>query len=53
MVSYLALPLLGIYPEKNMVQEDLGIPEFIVALFTEAKTWKHPKHLSIEEWIKM
>ena len=25
---------------------------FIVALFTIAKTWKQPKHLSTEEWIK-
>ena len=53
MVSYLALPLLGIYPEKNMVQKDSGIPEFTVAPFTEAKTWKQPKHPSTDEWIKM
>ena len=26
---------------------------FITALFTIAKTWKHPKCLSTDEWIKM
>ena len=25
---------------------------FIAALFTIAKTWKHPKHPSMDEWIK-
>ena len=25
---------------------------FIASLFTIAKTWKHPKCLSIDEWIK-
>ena len=25
---------------------------FIAALFTIAKAWKQPKHLSTEEWIK-
>ena len=25
---------------------------FIAALFTTARTWKHPKCLSIDEWIK-
>ena len=26
---------------------------FIAALFTIAKTWKHPKYLLAGEWIKM
>ena len=26
---------------------------FIAVLFTIAKTWKHPKCLSTDEWIKM
>ena len=34
----LAIPLLGIYPEKNMIQKDTCIPTFIAALFTIAKT---------------
>ena len=25
---------------------------FIAALFTMAKTWKQPKYLSVDEWIK-
>ena len=35
-----AIPLLGIYPEKTMVQKDTYTPMFIAALFTIAKTWK-------------
>ena len=34
----LAIPLLGIYPEKNMVQKDTCTPMFIVTLFTIDKT---------------
>ena len=47
-----AIPLLGIYPEKNMVRKDTCTPVFIAALFTIAKTWKQPKCSSTEEWIK-
>ena len=47
-----AIPLLGIYPEKNMVRKDTCTPMFIAVLFTIAKTWKQPKCPSIEEWIK-
>ena len=47
-----AILLLGIYPEKNMVQKDTCTPVFIAALFTIAKTWKQPKCPSTEEWIK-
>ena len=47
-----AIPLLGIYPEKNMVQKDTCTPMFTAALFTIAKTWKQPKCPSTEEWIK-
>ena len=47
-----AITLLGMYPEKNMVRKDTGTPMFIAALFTIAKTWKHPKCPSTEEWIK-
>ena len=35
-----AIPLLGIYLEKNMVQKDTCTPMFTAALFTIAKTWK-------------
>ena len=46
-----AIPLLGIYLEKNMVQKDTCTPMFIVALFIIAKTWKQPKCPSTEGWI--
>ena len=35
-----AIPLLGIYPEKTIIQKDTM---FIAALFTIARTWKQPK----------
>ena len=38
-----AIPLLGIYSEKNIIQKDTCTPMFIAALFTIAKTWKQPK----------
>ena len=31
-------PLLGIYPDKNIIQKDTYITIFIAALFTVAKT---------------
>ena len=34
----LAIPLLGIYPEKNMIIEDIYTPMVIAALFAIAKT---------------
>ena len=39
----LAIPLLGIYLEKNMIRKHTYTPKFIAALFTIAKTWKQPK----------
>ena len=44
-----AIPLLGIYLEKNMVQKDTCTPMFIAALFTIAKTWKQPKCPTTDE----
>ena len=37
-----AIPLLGRYSEKIMIQKDTFTPMFIVALFTIAKPWKQP-----------
>ena len=34
-------PLLGIYPEKTIIQKDTCIPVFTAALFTIARIWKH------------
>ena len=48
-----AIPLLGLYLEKNMVWKDTCMPMFIAELFTIAKMWKQPKCPSIEEWIRM
>ena len=47
-----AIPLLGIYPEKNMVRKDTWTPVFTAALFTIVRTWKQPKCTSKHEWIK-
>ena len=47
-----AIPLLGIQPEKTIIQKDTCTPLFAAVLFTTARTWKHPKCLSTEEWIK-
>ena len=49
-----AIPLLGIYPKKmkTLTQKDICSLMFIAALFTVAKTWKQPKCLLMDEWIK-
>ena len=38
-----AIPLLGIYLEKTLIQKDTCTPMFIAARFTIAKIWKQPK----------
>ena len=48
-----AIPLLGIYPDKTIIQKDTCTPMFIAPLFTIPKTWKQPKCPSTNEWIKM
>ena len=47
-----AIPLLGIYPEKTIIQKESGTTMFTAALFTIARTWKQPKCPSTHEWIK-
>ena len=47
-----AIPLLGIYPEKTIIQKVSCTTMFIAALFTIARTWKQPKCPSTDEWIK-
>ena len=47
-----AIPLLGIYPEKTIIQKDTCTTMFIAALFTRARSWKKPKCPSTDEWIK-
>ena len=47
-----AIPLLGIYPEKTIIQKESCTTMFIAALFTIASTWKQPKCPLTDEWIK-
>ena len=47
-----AILLLGIYPEKNIIQKDTCTTMFIAALFTIARTWTQPRCPLTDEWIK-
>ena len=47
-----AIPLLGIYPEKTIIQKNKCTPMFTAALFTIARSWKQPKCPSTDDWIK-
>ena len=47
-----AMPLLGIYTEETRIERDTYTPIFIAARFTIARTWKHPRCPSAEEWIR-
>ena len=47
-----AIPLLGIYPEETKIEREICILLFIAALFTIVRTWKQPRCLSSEEWIR-
>ena len=48
-----AIPLLGIYLEKTIIQKESCTSIFTAALFTIARTRKQPKCPSTDEWIKM
>ena len=47
-----AIPLLGVYPEKTIIQKDTCTPMFTAALFTIARSWKQPTCPSTDKWIK-
>ena len=47
-----ATPLLAINPEETKIEKDTCIPLFIATLFTIARTWKHPRFPSTDEWIR-
>ena len=47
-----AIPLLGIFPEKTIIQKESCTTMFTAALFTIARTWKQPKCPVTDEWIK-
>ena len=44
-----AIPLLGIYPEKTIIQNETCTTMFIAELFTIARTWNQPKCPSTDE----
>ena len=47
-----AIPLLGIHPEKTIIQKESCTTMFIAALFTIARTWKQPKCPLTDECIR-
>ena len=47
-----AIPLLGIYPEKTIIQKESCSTMFVARLFPIARTRKQPKCPSTDEWIK-
>ena len=47
-----AMPILGTYLDKTFLDRDTCTHMFTAALFTIGKTWKQPKCLSTDEWIK-
>ena len=49
-----AILLLGIYPKKmkTLIWKDIWTLMLRAALFTIASSWKQPKCLSTDEWIK-
>ena len=48
----LAIPLLGIYLDNTIIQNNTCTPMFTAAIFTIARSWKQPKCPSTDEWIK-
>ena len=52
MPNDLALPPLGMYLQKMIIQKDKCTLMFIAALFTMAKTWRQPKCASTDKLIK-
>ena len=48
----LAIPLLGLYPDKTIIQKDTCTPVVTATLFTTAKIWKQTKCPSIDNCVK-
>ena len=46
-------PLLGIYPEKIIIEKDTRTPMFTSALFAIARTCYQTRCPPTDEWIKM
>ena len=47
-----AIPLLGIHTKETRIERGMCTSVFIAALFTIARTWKQPRCLLTDEWIK-
>ena len=47
-----AIPLLGTHIEETKTERDTCTPVFFAALFMIARTWKHPRYPSADEWIR-
>ena len=47
-----AIPLLGIYPEKTIIQKETCSTIFTAVLFTISRTWNQPKCPLADEWRK-
>ena len=47
-----AIPFLGIHTEETRIERDMCTPMFTAALFIIARTWKHPRCLSADGWIR-
>ena len=46
------IPLLGIHTKETRTERDIGIPIFIAAWFTVARTWKQPRCALSEKQIR-
>ena len=47
-----AIPLLGIHTKETRIQRDTCTPMFIAALLIITRSWKQPRCLSANEWIR-
>ena len=46
------IPLLGIHTQETRTERDMCTPMFMAALFIIAGTWRQPRCLSADEWIR-
>ena len=47
------IPLLAIHTEETRIERDTCTLMFIAAWFTIARTWKQPRYLSADDWVRM
>ena len=46
------IALLGIHTKETRIERDMCTPMFITTLLTIARTWKQPRCLSADKWIR-